>query len=164
MKVQEGFGLETFDLYLLFAVEQAPLPISSVSLPLPDNVFTQEDTWPSSSVPNLDMPVEFHETSSINLNDTFGEDSEVSRETAAYPGSPVTPQTNPTLGCRASGSNPSSPVTPHTYPNWLGDLKKGFRSLVIDKCSFRTRQAVDNNEDLKVKKSNSMYLELVIQK
>ena len=114
-----------------------------------ENELTQEDTKQSASPPNLDVTVEINEAANDNLDDTL-----LWLVPDACSEIPPTPQPNPTRVSCASGSTPASPSTPHTYPNWLGDLKKGFRSLVIDKCSYRTRQAVDNNEDIKVKKSS----------
>ena len=40
--------------------------------------------------------------------------------------------------------------TPHTNPNWLRNLKTNYNSDVVDKCSQRTRQAIEMNEDIKV--------------
>ena len=36
-------------------------------------------------------------------------------------------------------------ITPHTYQNWLVDLKRDFQCLIIDKCNYKTREAVRNN-------------------
>ena len=36
--------------------------------------------------------------------------------------------------------------TPHTNPNWINETKARFKSLVIEKCSQRTREAVAKND------------------
>ena len=141
--IKNRFGLEIFLYLFLFAIEHVPLPCAS-RLP-------QQDTSSSSSFSDIDKTVVIQETPS-NSDDTFEEQSNVNREFAAIPVSPpMTPRTDPTGASGTSGSSPAAPVTPHTYPNWLSDLKKQFRVLIIDKCNFRTRQAVDNNEKIKVR-------------
>lgn len=46
--------------------------------------------------------------------------------------------------------NNSEPVqevsTSHANPNWLNNLKMGFNSIVVQKCSLQTKLAVENNE------------------
>ena len=39
--------------------------------------------------------------------------------------------------------------TSHNNPNWLSDLKRGFKSEIIGQCSSRTKTAVSNNEYIK---------------
>ena len=41
-------------------------------------------------------------------------------------------------------------ASPHTNPNWLPNLTTNFLSVVVDKCSARSRQALEANEDIQV--------------
>ena len=47
----------------------------------------------------------------------------------------------------------SKPSTPHTYQNWLKDIRSNYKNLVVSKCSQQTREAVANNEKIKVASS-----------
>merc|ERR1719318_1339357 len=38
--------------------------------------------------------------------------------------------------------------TPHTNPDWLRDLRKNFKSEIIDKCAVNVREAVDKNKTI----------------
>ena len=38
--------------------------------------------------------------------------------------------------------------TQHTNPNWLVNLKSNFKEVVIDPCSVKTRNAVNNDEEI----------------
>ena len=40
--------------------------------------------------------------------------------------------------------------TPNTNPEWLDTLKKDFQKIIVDKCSERSRNAIANDEDVKV--------------
>ena len=40
--------------------------------------------------------------------------------------------------------------TVNTNPEWCKNLKANFKSLIINKCCLRTREAVDNNEYIEV--------------
>ena len=56
--------------------------------------------------------------------------------------------------------------TPHTNPDWLKDIKKNFKSAVIEKCSQKVQDAVENNtkiSDIRTKKEvrNSIINETV---
>ena len=48
-----------------------------------------------------------------------------------------------------SQSGPSKD-TSHTNPNWLTQLQLNFQDEVIQKCSDRTKKAVENNENIEV--------------
>ena len=41
--------------------------------------------------------------------------------------------------------------TVHTNPHWLADLVGKYHQTIIAKCSERVRDAVEKNEDIKVK-------------
>ena len=45
----------------------------------------------------------------------------------------------------------SSLPTVHENPEWMSNLKKNFFRDIIEPCSIRTKTAVVNNEDVKVK-------------
>ena len=70
------------------------------------------------------------------------------------PTTPSTPRTS--TPCTSTASH--SPSNRHTNPNWLPDMKKNFRSLVIDQCCARTKDAVDMNEDIKVMDLPPLFL------
>ena len=40
--------------------------------------------------------------------------------------------------------------TPYNNPNWLNEIKAGFKRLVISRCSAATQEAVEANDDIKV--------------
>ena len=40
--------------------------------------------------------------------------------------------------------------TPNTNPEWMVELKRDFHSIIIEKCSEQTRNAIANNDDIKV--------------
>ena len=44
--------------------------------------------------------------------------------------------------------------SPHTRPDWLKDLKKDFRTVVIEKCSLKAREAVEN--DVKIEDTKKL--------
>jgi hypothetical protein len=41
-------------------------------------------------------------------------------------------------------------VSPHNNPTWKEDLRKGFKEIIIEKCTKLTRDAVEENEIIKV--------------
>jgi hypothetical protein len=60
----------------------------------------------------------------------------------------------------------STHSTPHTNPHWLKEMKKNFKNVVIDKCSRKVQEAVENNtkiSDIRKKKEvrNSIINETV---
>ena len=62
--------------------------------------------------------------------------------------SPVPPSPASVL----SGLNVQSPSgsTIHTNPQWIDTFKREFNELIVSKCSQDTREAFENNTDLKV--------------
>ena len=51
---------------------------------------------------------------------------------------------------------PGTVSTPHLNPEWLKNLKKNFCSIVIDRCSEKVKNTVENN--LKFEKAKCPYL------
>jgi hypothetical protein len=52
-----------------------------------------------------------------------------------------------------SSQNPgleSSGQTPNSRPMWMDELKRDFQPIIVDKCSEQTRNAIANDEDIKV--------------
>ena len=39
--------------------------------------------------------------------------------------------------------------TVHLNPNWLSEFKRDFKEVIVEKCSKTTREAIENNEDIK---------------
>ena len=42
-----------------------------------------------------------------------------------------------------------SPIN-HKFPNWLSDLKKNFKEEIVDPCSAKVREAVENDVYIEV--------------
>ena len=47
-------------------------------------------------------------------------------------------------------SAPKKTLTVHSNPNWKQDLKKNYKEIIIDNCTKPTRDAVEENEIIKV--------------
>ena len=58
--------------------------------------------------------------------------------------------------------------TSHTQPNWLNHLKKNMKTEIIDQCSSRTRQSVEDNEyivnDYDFKKVKAEIISMLMDK
>ena len=65
----------------------------------------------------------------------------------------VTEEDLGTTGDNLEADTKSKPSTPHTYQNWLKDIRSNYKNLVVSKCSQQTREAVANNEKIKVASS-----------
>ena len=55
-----------------------------------------------------------------------------------------------TLYIKGSRSNTQEVFrTVHLNPNWLSEFKRDFKEVIVEKCSKTTREAIENNEDIK---------------
>ena len=77
---------------------------------------------------------------SDRLNRTVSVSSNVSSE-----GSVIVHETSEPC---SSGSLKKQTV--HTNPDWCRNLKNSFKTQIVSKCCQRTKDAVDNNEAIKV--------------
>ena len=68
-------------------------------------------------------------------------------EIASFPASSQNQNTSQNLGSGSSGQ------TPNSRPMWMDELKRDFQTIIVDKCSEQTRNAVANDEDIKVSES-----------
>ena len=103
--------------------------------PLPENIFTEEDTV-------IETPASDNASQPLNTSDLSNLDVEADiTETVESP-------SNETVASVTSSGE--APMTPHTYPNWRTDLQRYYRELIVEKCSYRVRQAVANDEDIEV--------------
>ena len=104
--------------------------------------------------------------------DDSAEDEELERRLRNLRGSPsnLSGSMSPSLPILSVTSSPPPAVasvpgkklsagkkTVHQQPNWLQELKKSFRSKIIEICSAKTRHAVDNNEYIEVSLTSSTY-------
>ena len=102
--------------------------------PLPENIFTVEDTGIESPAPDsAHQPLNTSDLSNLDVEADITETE--------------SPSLNETASVTSSGE---APMTPHTYPNWRTDLQRYYRELIVEKCSYRVRQAVANDEDIEV--------------
>jgi hypothetical protein len=69
----------------------------------------------------------------------------------ATPSRGSSPVSRPQLGEDLTATPPQS--SPHTYQrraqvDWLKDMKKNYKTAVIEKCSRKVQEAVENNTDI----------------
>ena len=72
---------------------------------------------------------------------------------AEAPRLPDTPVSRPKHGM--------SPIN-HQFPDWLSDLKKNFKAEIVEPCSARTREAVENDDYIEVGHFDLLYILLKV--
>ena len=85
------------------------------------------------------------ESSLFEDDDLYGENSEWGASAART----SSVESSGSKGEQGGGQSVASRRV-NTNPDWCKNLKANFKSLIINKCCQRTRQAVDNNEDIEV--------------
>ena len=116
------------------------------------NLSSRGQVSPDKSSGQLDPEKASLDTSVSDFGDLFTMSPQPQSSTSSAPVScspPLQPVSSSPLS-RPAATPPAVSSTVHQNPNWLAELKRNFHAEVIEPCSARARDAVENDEDIEV--------------